>query len=68
VKFWGAQDLYSLPFFYDNKTGSGEPDMNQFGSHPNHENRKIYEGHPPPEPKNVNIVYTLLLNRKGSNR
>ena len=20
--------------------------MNQFGSHPNHENRKIYEGHP----------------------
>jgi hypothetical protein len=46
VRVQGEQDLYSLPFFYDNKMGSGEPDMNQFGSNPNHENRKIYEGHP----------------------
>ena len=27
-------------------SGSGETDMNRFGSHPNHENRTIYEGPP----------------------
>jgi hypothetical protein len=28
------------------KNGSGETDMNRFGSHPNHENRAIKEGPP----------------------
>ena len=29
------------------KKGSGETDMNRFGSHPNHENRSLYEVPPP---------------------
>jgi hypothetical protein len=31
----------------DTGFGSGEIDMNQFSSHPNHENRPLYEGPPP---------------------
>jgi hypothetical protein len=35
---------------YLKKIGSGETDMNRFSSHPNHENRPLYEG---PQPQDL---------------
>jgi len=32
---------------YNTVSGSGEPDMNRFSSHPDHENRRLFEEPPP---------------------
>ena len=43
---WQAGTGQSPPGSWVLFSGSGEPDINQFGSHPNHENRSLHEGHP----------------------